>query len=80
VQVNQLVLTYRWSNITFDSVVLENMAPGDARSAEIARPMSVASAGNFWALYFNRTELRSLVRNVTLLATTMVSDALCIVV
>jgi hypothetical protein len=56
---------HRWSNLTFDSLVLENMAPGDARSAEVARPLSVSSANNLWALYYNREEMRLILRNLT---------------
>lgn len=59
------LLPRRWSNLTFDSLVLENMAPGDARSAEVARPLSVSSANNLWALYYNRQEMRLLARNGT---------------
>lgn len=50
-KVNQIILNETWSNITFDRVAIENMAPGDARSAEVARPLSVSSANNFWSLY-----------------------------
>jgi hypothetical protein len=59
------LLSCRWSNLTFDSVVLENLAPGDSRSAEVARPLSVSSANNLWALYYNRQEMRLLLRNLT---------------
>lgn len=51
--------------MTVDSLVLENMAPGDARSAEVARPLSVSSANNLWALYYPRGEQRLLLRNAT---------------
>lgn len=73
-QVNQLLLHYPQSNITFDSLVLENMAPGDAVSAEIAKPASLAAPANDWALYFNRTEHRPGVtmRNVTIVANSQV--------
>jgi hypothetical protein len=71
-QVNQLLLHYPQSNITFDSLVLENMGPGDAVSAEIAKPASLAATANFWALYFNRTEHRVTLRNVTTVANSQV--------
>jgi hypothetical protein len=45
--------------------VLENLAPGDSRSAEVARPLSVSSANNLWALYYNRQEMRLVLRNLT---------------
>jgi hypothetical protein len=64
-QVNQLLLNYTWSNITFDSVATENLGVGDAKSAEIARPLSVSSANNFWALFYNRSQDRLLLKNVT---------------
>ncbi|KAF6262439.1 hypothetical protein COO60DRAFT_627220 [Scenedesmus sp. NREL 46B-D3] len=64
-QTNSIIMSSRWSNLTFDSLVLENMAPGDARSAEVARPLSVSSANNLWALYYNRQEMRLLARNGT---------------
>lgn len=64
-QVNQLLLNYTWSNITFDSVVTENLGVGDAKSAELARPLSVSSANNFWPLFYNRSEDRLLMKNVT---------------
>lgn len=51
--------------MTVDSLVLENMAPGDARSAEVARPLSVSSANNLWALYYPRGEQLLLLRNAT---------------
>eukprot|EP00882_Tetradesmus_deserticola_P014601 GHRQ01015531.1.p1 GENE.GHRQ01015531.1~~GHRQ01015531.1.p1 ORF type:complete len:606 (+),score=147.84 GHRQ01015531.1:170-1987(+) len=65
-QVNTIIMSSRWSNITFDSLVLENMGPGDARSAEVAKPLSLGSANNLWALYYDRQELRMLARNITL--------------
>ena len=65
-QVNQILLNFQWSNITFDSLALENFAPGDARSAELARPLSVSSANNFWPLFYNRSEDRLLIQNSTL--------------
>jgi hypothetical protein len=52
--VNQLVLTGPWSNITLVSLVIENTAPGDARSAEVAAPLSTTSVANIWAVYVNR--------------------------
>jgi hypothetical protein len=52
--VNQLVLTGTWSNLTFVSLVIENTAPGDARSAEVAAPLSTTSVANIWAVYVNR--------------------------
>lgn len=58
-------MNYKWSNITFDSLVVENLAPGDAKSAELARPLSVSSANNFWSLYYNRSEDRLLMKNLT---------------
>lgn len=64
-QVNQLLLTRTWSNITFDSMAVENLAPGDAKSAELARPLSVSSANNFWPLYYNRSQDRLFMKNVT---------------
>lgn len=64
-QVNQIMLNYQWSNITFDSLAVENLAPGDAKSAELARPLSVSSANNFGSLYYNRTQDRLLLKNVT---------------
>eukprot|EP00879_Flechtneria_rotunda_P017637 GHRR01018488.1.p1 GENE.GHRR01018488.1~~GHRR01018488.1.p1 ORF type:complete len:399 (+),score=90.31 GHRR01018488.1:379-1575(+) len=63
--INQIMLTGKYSYLTLDSVVIENLGPGDAKSAEIAKPLSISSANNFWALYFNRTENRSLFRNCT---------------
>jgi hypothetical protein len=51
--------------LAFDSLVLENLAPGDSRSAEVARPLSVSSANNLWAVYYNRQEMRLTLRNST---------------
>lgn len=65
-QVNQILMNYEWSNISFDSLALENFAPGDAKSAELARPLSVSSANNFWPLYYNRSEDRLLIKNCTM--------------
>jgi hypothetical protein len=65
VQVNQLLMTHTWSNFTFDSMAVENLAPGDAKSAELARPLSVSSANNFWPLYYNRSQDRLRLKNVT---------------
>ena len=53
-QVNQLRLMAPTSNLTSDWLVLENLAPGDAVSAEIARPLGISSAGNVWSLYYDR--------------------------
>lgn len=53
------------SNITLDSLALENLASGDARSAEVARPLSLNSANNLWQLHYNRSEDRLLLRNIT---------------
>jgi hypothetical protein len=64
-QANLLLLNYTWSNITFDSVATENLGVGDAKSAELARPLSVSSANNFWALFYNRSQDRLLMKNVT---------------
>jgi hypothetical protein len=52
--VNQLVLTGTWSNLTTDHLILENLAPGDARSAEIAKPTTITLPTNLWFLYFPR--------------------------
>lgn len=46
--VNSILLTSTWSNITLDRLVIENLAPGNARSAEIAAPLSVSSPVDFW--------------------------------
>lgn len=64
--INTIILTAPDSNITVDSVVVENEAPGDARSAEVARPLSVSSANNMWALYYDRSQSRLLIRNSTI--------------
>jgi hypothetical protein len=64
-QINQLSLAHTWSNFTFDSMAVENLAPGDAKSAELARPLSVSSANNMWPLYYNRSQDRLLLKNVT---------------
>lgn len=45
--------------------MLENAGPGDVRSAEVARPLSVSSSNNYWFLYYNRSETRMMVRNCT---------------
>jgi hypothetical protein len=52
--VNQLRLVGPFSNLTSDWLVFENLAPGDAVSAEIARPLGIAAAGNVWSLYYDR--------------------------
>eukprot|EP00878_Enallax_costatus_P007810 GHUV01008175.1.p1 GENE.GHUV01008175.1~~GHUV01008175.1.p1 ORF type:complete len:342 (+),score=28.44 GHUV01008175.1:1290-2315(+) len=53
--VNQLNATSsRYSNVTFVGVVLENLAPGDAVSSELAPPFSIAVSNNVWAVMYNR--------------------------
>lgn len=64
-QANQLNMNYTYSNIAFDSVAIENLGLGDAKSAELARPLSVSSANNFWPLYYNRSEDRLWMKNMT---------------
>lgn len=58
-------MNYTYSNITFDSVAIENLGLGDAKSAELARPLSVSSTNNFWPLYYNRSEDRLMMKNMT---------------
>jgi hypothetical protein len=65
VQVNQVQMRFQWSNMTLDSLACENLAPGDAKSAELARPLSVSSGSNFWPLYYNRSEMRLFLKNIT---------------
>ncbi|KAI8469178.1 MAG: hypothetical protein J3K34DRAFT_288024 [Monoraphidium minutum] len=69
-QVNQLVMApqprYRYGYVTTDSLTIENLANGDARSAEVAKPISVTNSANFWPLYYDRATLRNTMNNVTL--------------
>jgi hypothetical protein len=53
-EVNQLVLTGSWSNITFSKVVLENLGPGDKRSAVAAGNHNVQAGYNIWPVLFDR--------------------------
>ena len=52
--VNQLIMLDTYSNMTMDHLILENLAPGDKRSAAVARPISVSVTANLWALLYNR--------------------------
>jgi hypothetical protein len=52
--VNQLVMLSTYSNMTMSNLVLENLAPGDKRSAAVARPISVSVTANLWALLYDR--------------------------
>ena len=53
--VNQLDLTGSQNGIvTFVSMVLENLAPGDLVSALLAPPFSILVANNIWSVCFNR--------------------------
>lgn len=52
-EVNTLQLGPQGS-ISFSSVILENLAPGDARSAALAGPYEVAMAYYVWAVAFDR--------------------------
>jgi hypothetical protein len=45
--VNIFMLTMPYSNLTLDRIAIENLAPGNAKSAEVAKPLSVSSA-NKW--------------------------------
>jgi hypothetical protein len=76
-QVNQIIMNYTYSNITFDSVVIENLGLGDAKSAELARPLSVSSANNFWPLYYNRSQDRLLMKNNTMVFGSQVGQHVC---
>jgi hypothetical protein len=53
--VNQLNETGSpYSNVTFVGLALENCAPGDAGSAIVAGPFSIAISNNLWAASYNR--------------------------
>eukprot|EP00775_Hariotina_reticulata_P004405 gene4405-4658_t len=65
-EVNQLVLAGSWSNITFSRVVLENLGPGDNRSAAISHNHDVQAGYNIWPVLFKRSARRLSLNNVTL--------------
>ncbi|GBF95015.1 hypothetical protein Rsub_07516 [Raphidocelis subcapitata] len=69
-QANQWIMApgprFRWAYVTLDSVVLENLGFGDARSAQIAKPLAVTYTLNLWPLYYERTALRNTLNNVTI--------------
>jgi hypothetical protein len=53
--VNQLNETGSpYGNVTFVGLALENTAPGDAATATVAGPFSIAISNNLWAAYYNR--------------------------
>jgi hypothetical protein len=53
--VNQFDLTSsNTSTVTFISVVLENLAPGDITSGEIAAPFSILISNNLWQVHVPR--------------------------
>lgn len=53
--VNQLnASSSMFANVTFVSLVLENLAPGDSVSSAMAAPFSIAITNNVWAVYYNR--------------------------
>lgn len=52
-EVNTLLLGPQGS-LTFDQLVLENLAPGDARSLALAGPYEVLMGYHLWAVSFDR--------------------------
>lgn len=52
-EVNTLVLGPLGS-VTFNELVLENLAPGDTASAALAGPYEVLMSYHMWAVVFNR--------------------------
>ncbi len=60
--VNQFDLTGSpHSNITLDSLVLENLASGDAESAAIAAGTSLSVTASLWQLRYERQQLRAMI-------------------
>jgi hypothetical protein len=51
---NQLLLTGRWSNLTSDHLVVENLATGDERSVLYADPVALDCTNCLWYLAFDR--------------------------
>lgn len=58
--VNQLNVTAPLSKLFWQSVVLENLAPGDGLTSSVAPPYSAALSGNVWAMFCNRCARRAL--------------------
>ncbi|WIA35332.1 hypothetical protein OEZ86_003786 [Tetradesmus obliquus] len=56
--VNQLNVTAPYSSFVWQSLILENAAPGDAVSAVTAPPFSTAVTVNIWAIYCKRSQTR----------------------
>eukprot|EP00883_Tetradesmus_obliquus_P006895 jgi/Sobl393_1/17454/SZX64266.1 len=56
--VNQLNVTAPYSSFVWQSLILENAAPGDAVSAITAPPFSTAVTVNVWAIYCKRSQTR----------------------
>lgn len=54
-EVNTLVLGPLGS-VTFNQLVLENLAPGDTASAALAGPYEVLMSYHLWAVAFNRCD------------------------
>ncbi|WIA15154.1 hypothetical protein OEZ85_001840 [Tetradesmus obliquus] len=53
--VNQLNVTAPNAKVFWQSLYLENAAPGDAVSSIVATPYSAAVSANIWAMYCNRS-------------------------
>jgi hypothetical protein len=51
---NQLLLTGRWSNLTSDHLVIENLATGDEKSVQYADPVALDCTNCLWYLAFDR--------------------------
>lgn len=53
-EVNQLVMLGTWSQVTFNRVTLENLAPGDRRSLTYAENYDVLMGYHVWSLMYPR--------------------------
>jgi hypothetical protein len=51
---NKALLTARHSNVTFDNVILENLAYGDRASGQQLSGLSLVNTFNMWFFFFDR--------------------------